>query len=152
MNEITLSQITTFVLTMTGGVVIFVISQVILKTVIEPAQQLRAAIGETSNTLLANRGKITNAVTDTELSAAVRKHAAELMSKSAVLSWYSMARFLFGLPTKANIKNAARELNLIGYGTLGVSESARFKESSAMALSKSVGKIEILLGVPTSYE
>ncbi|MDU8644364.1 hypothetical protein RYA97_04405 [Pseudomonas syringae group sp. 26L6] len=43
-------QVMTSIATILGAIVIFVVSQIVLKLVIEPVQQLKGSIGQTANT------------------------------------------------------------------------------------------------------
>jgi len=49
---------TTFVLTVLGGVLIFILGQILLKMVIEPVQKLKKSLGTVSNTLLLHPSEI----------------------------------------------------------------------------------------------
>jgi hypothetical protein len=157
-EQVGLAQAVTSAVTIIGAILVFIISQIVLKLVIEPVQQLKGAIGQTANTLLRYQPKITNAASDEEVSAMVKGHAADLMSKVEVISGYRIARVVFGLPTKADIRSAALELNLIGYSLMSAHTQHQqpherphnlFKLASgnSMALTK-IGK---LLRVSTTY-
>lgn len=152
------TQLLTFVFTVFGGVLIFIFSQAVLKLVIEPVQQLKAAIGQTANTLLRYQAKISNAIPDDEVAATIKGHAADLMAKAAIISGYGFARWVFGLPTKVNIQRAAQELNLIGYGLMSDYHKAQasYEQPSIRALaiadnSEALPKIGKLLNVSTTY-
>ncbi|MCK9776164.1 hypothetical protein [Pseudomonas syringae] len=151
-------QVMTSIATILGAILVFIVSQIVLKLVIEPVQQLKGSIGQTANTLLRYQAKITNAATDEEVSATVKGHAADLMSKAEVISCYRLAQKIFGLPTKADIRSAAQELNLIGYSLMSAFTQYQqphempadiFKLSSSN--SKALAKIGTLLKVSTSY-
>ena len=114
-SYIALDQLMTFAFTLTGGIIIFIVSQAVLKLVIEPVQQLKSAIGQTANTLLRHQPKITMATPDGEISAALRGHAADLMSKAAVISLYQRAAWVFGLPSEDAIKEATGALHRIAH-------------------------------------
>lgn len=151
-------QVMTSIATILGAIVIFVVSQIVLKLVIEPVQQLKGSIGQTANTLLRYQVKITNYGNDEEVSATVKGHAADLMSKAEIISCYCVAQRIFGLPKKADIRSAAQELNLIGYSLMTAYTQRQqphemppdiFKLSSSN--SKALAKIGKLLKVSTSY-
>lgn len=153
-----LAQIVTSAVTIVGAILVFIISQIVLKLVIEPVQQMKAAIGQTANTLLRYQPKITNAASDEEVSAMVKGHAADLMSKVEVISGYRIARIVFGLPTKADIRGAALELNLIGYSLMSAYAQHQHPHESppdsfklALGNSMALAKIGKLLRVSTSY-
>lgn len=157
-EQVGLTQVVTSAVTIVGAILVFIVSQIVLKLVIEPVQQLKGAIGQTANTLLRYQPKITNAASDEEVSAMVKGHAADLMSKVEIISGYRVARVVFGLPNKADIRSAALELNLIGYSLMSAYTQLQqpherppdlFKLASgnSMALTK-IGK---LLRVSTTY-
>ncbi|WP_455917653.1 hypothetical protein [Pseudomonas cerasi] len=144
--------------TIVAGVTVFVIGQVLVKLTIDPVQQLKAAISLTANTLLRHQAQITNATPNDEVSAAAKSHAADLVSKAAVVSFYPAVAFIFRLPSKANVRKAAQQLNLIGYGMLlaaqqfedSPSHSAK-KTNWASQNSLALKEISRLLKAETSY-
>ncbi|MFJ3471019.1 hypothetical protein [Pseudomonas sp. NPDC090201] len=157
-SELTAAQVVTSLLTIIGAICVFIVSQVVLKLVIEPVQQLKAAIGLAANTLLRYQGKITNASTDEEVAQMVKSHAADLMSKAEVISGYCLARWVFGLPTRKDIRSAAQELNLIGYSLLSAftqHQEPHERPTDIFKLAKSnseaLSKVAKLLKVSTSY-
>jgi hypothetical protein len=149
---------TTFVLTVLGGVLIFVVGQIVLKLVIEPAQELKRSLGSTSHALLLHQAKLTNASSDKEIAAEMKSLSAEIVSKSHAVLWYAFVRIVFGLPSKKNILMASRQLNSISYGVL--EESKKFEDSSNFnakktdfALENTTAIVEVgrLLGLKTTY-
>lgn len=151
-------QVMTSIATILGAIAVFIVSQMVLKLVIEPVQQLKGSIGQTANTLLRYQAKITNAADDDEVSATVKGHAADLMSKAEIISCYCVAQRIFGLPKKADIRSAAQELNLIGYSLMSAYKQHQqphempadiFKLSSGNWVG--LAKIGKLLKVSTSY-
>lgn len=148
----------TFVLTVIAGVLIFVLGQIVLKLIIEPAQELKRTLADTSHVLLLHQANLTNASFDKEVSAEVKLKSAEIVSKSHALLWYPVTRVLFGLPSKAHILSASRQLNLISYGMLV--ESKQFEDSPAYNAPKTdfarenalaIREVGRLLGVKTRY-
>ncbi|WP_124303414.1 hypothetical protein [Pseudomonas chlororaphis] len=146
------------IFTIFAGILIFIVSQAVLKLMIEPVQQLKGAIGLTANTLLRQRSKITNGVENAELSAKIFDHAAELVSKAEVIICYRLEALTFRLPPKANIVKAARELNGVAHATRDKRPpGTRLPASPSSALSAdknhlSLKEIEKLLRVKTDYE
>lgn len=145
------------VFTIFGGIAIFIVSQAVLKLVIEPVQQFKGAIGMTANTLLRHRGKLTNGMEDAELSAKIFDHAAELVSKAEVIVCYRLAAFVFRLPSRKNIVEASRELNGIGHETRDSNRPFNHMPQIPNPMSvrrnhDSLIKIAELLRVKTAYE
>jgi len=156
MSSVDAHQWFTPVFTIFVGVAIFIVSQAVLKLVIEPVQQLKSSIGLTAHTLLRHRAKITNGMEDAELSAKIFDHAAELVSKAEVVFCYPVAVFVFQLPSRANVAKAAQELNLIGHETMDKRPSPIHAVSGPNAVSvrknhAALKKIAELLRVKTSY-
>ena len=145
------------VFTIFGGIFIFIVSQAVLKLVIEPVQQLKAAIGLTANTLLRHQAKLTNGVEDGELSEKIYDHAADLVSKAEVIIGYWLAALLFRLPSRSNVLEAARQLNGIGLRAKD-SRPSSYCAASPPNLSAvrnnhdSLEKIAELLRVKTAYQ
>lgn len=144
------------VFTIFVGVAIFIVSQAVLKLVIEPVQQLKSSIGLTAHTLLRHRAKITNGMEDAELSAKIYDHAADLVSKAEVIFCYQMAAFVFQLPSRANVAGAAQELNLIGHETMDKRPSHTYAANppNVVAVRKNhqaLTNIASLLRVKTAY-
>lgn len=148
-----------FTLTILSAVLIFSFTQILLKLVIEPSQKLKSSIALAGNTLLRHQAALTNAVCDTEISNKLKDHAADILSKSSIISWYWLARFLFGIPSKANIMLSAKNLNWLSYS---MTEPAKEFESSIsysakktdfpLENSKSITAIGHYLGIKTSYQ
>lgn len=105
-----MDQLATSIITLFGGILIFVISQAILKLIIEPVQQLKSALSQLSNTLLRHQPRITISTPNSEIATSLREHAADVASKAAVISQYHYAARIFGLPSNDDIKVATRTL------------------------------------------
>jgi hypothetical protein len=148
-----------FTLTILSAVLIFSFTQILLNLVIEPSQQLKISISLAGSTLLRHQAALTNAACDIEISNKLKDHAAEILSKSSIVSWYWLARFLFGIPSKANIILSAQSFNRLSYG---MNESAREFENStsynakktdfALENSNSISEIGKYLGIKTTYQ
>lgn len=149
----------TFVLTIIGGTLVFVLGQFTLKLVIEPAQELKKAIGSVSNTLLVNQAQLTNAAFNKEIAERVKLHSADILSKSFVVLGYKVVQKCFGLPSKVNIVLASQELNLLSYGMR--EESRAFgdsldndakKTNFGFENWKTIKKVGNLLEIQTTYQ
>lgn len=148
-----------FTLTILSAVLIFSFTQILLKLVIEPSQQLKSSIALAANTLLRHQAALTNAVCDAEISNKLKDHAADILSKSSTISWYWLAKFLFGIPSKANILLSSKEFNLLSNG---MTKSARDSENDISYMAKktnfpiensrSIAAIGSYLGIKTTYE
>ena len=150
---------TTFIFTILGGVIIFVVGQFVLKLVIEPIQELKKSLESVSYILLLHQAKITNASSNKEIADEIKSKSAEILSKSSVVIGDGQFLKIIGLPSKANIHLACKELNFIYYGML--EESKKFEDSPAFNAKKTdfafenvkaIQKIAELLHLRTSYE
>jgi hypothetical protein len=148
----------TFVLTVLGGVFIFVLGQIVLKLVIDPAQELKRTLGGTSHSLLLHQAQLTNASFDKDIAAEIKLKSAEIVSKSHTVLWYALVRIVFGLPSKKNILSVSRQLNLISYGMLA--ETKKFEDSPgcnatktdfALENARAIREAGRLLGLKTTY-
>lgn len=110
-----MEQFYTAGITLVSGILIFVISQAILKLIIEPVQQLKAALGLLSNTLLRHQSRLTISTPNSEIASSLREHAADIMSKAAVIWLYWPASLILRLPSRANIKEAASALHRLAH-------------------------------------
>ena len=148
----------TFLLTILGGVSIFIVGQILMKLIIEPAQELKKSLGTVSNTLLLHQAQLTNAAFNKEIAFQIKSISAEILSKSGVLLGYDFVHKLFDLPSKANILMASRELNQISYGMR--EESKAYEDSPdynaeksnfAMENTKAIIEVGKLLNLQTTY-
>ncbi len=135
--------ILTSVLTIFGGVLIFVTGQIFLKFFIEPVHQLRAYIGRITDSLIfyanvyGNPGSLSIEEAK-KASDDLRKLASELMSKTAVIPCYGFWSFLRVVPRFSDIRDTHR--NLIGlsngvFNTGNSGDNAKCVEEIKAALS-----------------
>ena len=107
--------IPTFVLTIMGGVFVFVLGQISLKFFIEPIHELRSHIGKIADALIfyanvyANPG-CTAEQEQRNASDELRKLASELMARTAVVPLYGFACLIRALPSLSDIRKAHRAL------------------------------------------
>lgn len=107
----------TSALTILGGVVVFVIGQLIAKLFIEPMQALKVVINDTRVALAFHAAIINTPISRTpetsdQASQALRKCSAELFAKaSSIPSYDNIARMSCGyLPRQTKLNDAVREL------------------------------------------
>lgn len=144
--------------TVLAGVFVFVLGQIFLKLIIEPAQELKRTLGAVSHILLVHQAKLTNATSDRGIADEVRAKSAEIVSKHHTILWYPLTRLLFGLPSKQALLSASMELNSIHYGMLP--ESKEYESSVAFNGKKTdfalqnvgaMSEVARLLRIKTSY-
>lgn len=104
-------------LTIFGGVVVFVLGQLIGKFFIEPVYELKRSLTDIQFSLIFYAREILTPVTGdedrcSEASAAIRKHAAELWTKVKFIPFYTvLSKLTFGfLPGKHACRKAASQL------------------------------------------
>ncbi|HEY9625786.1 MAG TPA: hypothetical protein V6C84_00655 [Coleofasciculaceae cyanobacterium] len=150
---------TASVLNALGGVLIFVIGQIILKLIIEPVQELKKILGDTDHILLIHQAKLTNAVSDEKIVTELKLKSSEIISKSDVVPCYAFIHILFGLPSRKNILEASKNLNQLSYGMR--KEAKQFQESAsynarrkdfAIENTEAVEEIGRLLQIKTTYQ
>ena len=114
----------TSVITIIGGVTIFVFGQVFLKFFIEPIHQLLGHIGEITHLLVyysdvfLSRGDFNTPDQARNASQDFRKAGSELLAKSHVIHCYGLWSILKVLPKKDNIFYAHIELIGLSNGVL----------------------------------
>lgn len=114
----------TFVTTIFGGLILFIVSQLCLKVIIEPIVELKKIIGKVARTLLLYANQYHNPVELTEenlnndllaserqrTSSEIRSMAGELLGAVQVIPGYRMFSFLGLVPSLSKIKDAKASL------------------------------------------
>jgi hypothetical protein len=140
-----------------AGVLVFLLGQLVLKCIIEPAQAMRASMARVSNLLLLYQSKMTNASCDASIAEDMKKLSAEIVSDSYRVLWYSATRLIFHLPSRKMLLKAARGLNQLHYGMLETARRAEMAggyssvSETAMRNIEAMEQIGKLLGVMTDY-
>lgn len=130
---------------------VYVIGQAILNFVFEPIKKFNEQRLDTSFLLLFQQAKITNALNaDVAVQDDIREMGAALISYMSQIPFYNILASLsiFGLPSKEEVFEAARELNGIAYETAPVGNG----EGSAVENVKALEKIARLLRIRTAYQ
>jgi hypothetical protein len=132
------------------GVGVFVVSQYILKLILEPIARVRRAIADVSSTVLFRQAKITNATHDLDTAEELRRASSQLRASISEVQCYAFLSRLgfFGIPSKSNVRNACHSLNLLaGHANDPSKERSRLVDASHGALVE-LGK---LLNTETRY-
>lgn len=136
--------------TIVAGVLVFVVSQFILKIVLEPSIELKRTIGELANELLSQQAKITNNNDPCgTISSDLKKFSARLLSGTFVLPAYSFFNGIFNLPSKGRIREACQQINLIASNLQ--QEAGGNKREHCKENFDALRIIEERLGVSTIY-
>ncbi|MDF9434613.1 hypothetical protein [Chromohalobacter israelensis] len=99
--------------TIVTGVSVFVIGQLVMRMIIDPATDLKKEMGSITNTFLERAGGENMVSCDAETSTVLKKHAAKLMQGLWTIPWYNRTRHVFGLPGSESVIQSARDLNTI---------------------------------------
>jgi hypothetical protein len=102
-------------LTVMAGVSVFVVSQFILKLVLEPIVSFKEALGGISGFFLRYNAKITNGNADADLQHELRILVSTVISKKEAIPFYRFFGFFLGLPSEKGILEGCRNLNFVGY-------------------------------------
>ena len=113
--------------TILGGVLVFVLGQIFLKSMIEPVQDLRKVISEVLFFLMKDNPTIHNAHRvnrDEALSSGrnLERLGASLLANQRLIPFYCIARRLWGLPEREAIVHASKRLRLISNSMFGAEE------------------------------
>ncbi|MFA5835241.1 MAG: hypothetical protein WDA22_17310 [Bacteroidota bacterium] len=143
----------TLIFTVLGGILVYVIGQIILTRIIIPSQELKKTLSGISNVLLLHQAKLANASFDKEISSEIKSKSAEVVSKTHVILWFAVVRLVFGLPSLKNIMSASRQLNLLSYNMLIENNVDQRSSRSDFAFEninvmRDIGR---LLSIKTSY-
>lgn len=114
-----LSQVTQILLTsgltITGGLFVLVVGQVVIKFIIEPIQEQAKTIGKIASDLIYYANIYTNPGLGDEkelndASKALRQHASQLRGQTQAIPWYRFWSMLGFVPTRDNVIKASANL------------------------------------------
>ncbi|SRR5258706_2126894 len=122
-----MSTISNFVLTILGGVLIFVLGQIFIKFIFEPLHEQSVLIGKIANSLIyyidTEKGETFKLIDSTQAPIVLREHASSLMGVSYAIPFYWFWEHFSGRPLRKNIVEASQELialsNKIDKSSLG---------------------------------
>jgi hypothetical protein len=143
--------------TVIAGVLVFLVGQLVLKCVIEPAGALKATIARVSNLLLLYQAKLAHASCEDAIAKDMKMLSADIISNSYNILWFPVSRLAFGLPSRMALLNAAKDLNMLHYGMLEAAKQAEMGGGygstldRAMRNTTAMERIGRLLGIPTFY-
>ena len=141
--------------TIVVGVIVFAASQYVLKLILEPITSFRRTLSDISSTILFHQARITNARPDDAISQELKRLSASLRAGMNEIRFYGFLSELriFGIPPRARIREACRELNLVSHAMSPVSreiEPSKNKDWPSEN-TRAIYRIGELLGVSTSY-
>ena len=105
--------------TVITGVLVFTLSQYVLKIVIEPSMEIKRRIADLASQLLMHQAKVVNnRDPDKEIAPALKQCSARIRTASFLLPQYDWTRRVFQLPSDAQLLTASRETNHIANNLL----------------------------------
>lgn len=128
-------MLTSVFITVISGVLIFIIGQIILKLILDPAVKLKETIGNVSALFLREQNKITNLSASDETLQKMKELASSLMAQKQAIPLYAATRFIAQLPPEKRVENACGQLNKIS-GLAG--------ESCSKALQGNNGEEQVI--------
>lgn len=134
-----MSSLATSALTIVGGVTIYVIGQFISKILIEPAHELKKAIGDVRFNLAFHAATIfTQAARNEERShqahEALMRSSCELLARVEAILFYPVLSKVFRLPSRESIRIAAKNIR-------GLSTYVHGTQSTTTDTSDAVDKL-----------
>ncbi len=133
------------------GVIVFSLSQYLLRFIFEPILEFKKTLSEISHVLLLNQAKIASGSADDEkLKNTIHALSAKLRSSTKVIPCYGFLQkiIVFSIPTKVNILLASHQLNVIGYGVINTGMPTSKKVELNI---KALEDIRTLLNIETTY-
>jgi len=143
--------ILTFVLTIIGGISIFVLGQIFLKAFIDPILQLRAFKGTIADSLVYYSDIYFNPSINKEedaikASKRLRGLGSELMAKTTVVPVYSLWSYLGFVPIMSDILSVNRNLIGLSHGVFGGDPQLSVKQVEGN--TKRIEEIKAALRLP----
>jgi hypothetical protein len=144
-----MSDIDTAALTILGGVIVYVVGQLLSKLFIDSLQNLRKTIGETRFNLAFHAGEIHTPISRTleksdKVRDALMKNLCDLLASLQSLSFYWLASVLRMAPPQNFIEDAAVQLRAL---STYVHETGSDAGDTLEIIAKRVNRIETLLGL-----
>ncbi|RKE24357.1 hypothetical protein B0G76_8240 [Paraburkholderia sp. BL23I1N1] len=134
-----MSSLATSVITIVGGVIVYVIGQLVSKILIEPVHELKQAVGEVRFNLAFHAATIlTPAARNEERSQkayeALMRSSCDLLARAEAIRCFPVASMFFSLPSQESIRIAAKQIR-------GLSTYVHGSQSTETDSSDAVGKL-----------
>jgi hypothetical protein len=137
--------------TLIGAVLLFLLSQYLLKFVFEPLSRVRKTLADISSTTLFHQAKITNGHADEDVAMELRKLSAGLRAALFEVRFYRYFAKICGVPSEENARRACHELNLLSAGMRPTGQAAMRNTNWAERNTLALEKLGDLLGIQTRY-
>lgn len=136
--------------TVLSGVFIFIISQYVLKMLLEPISRLKEVFGSISALFLHWQHKMYPNAKSPELQAEIRKLSSLLVSRAYAIPFYNYVYKIINLPSREDLLEVSQSLNYIGYCV--ASDSDKDKDVYTLEkMDQNMRKIGKILKMPVSY-
>lgn len=133
-----------------AGVSVFVVSQFILKLVLEPIVSFKESLGSISGFFLRYNAKITNGNANSELQHDLRILVSTVISKKEAIPFYRFFGFILGLPSEKKLLEGCRNLNFVGY-EMNEDTALTSGQPNCIEISKHLNKTADLLKIRLDY-
>jgi hypothetical protein len=133
------------------GVSVFVVSQFILKLVLEPIVSFKEALGGISGFFLRYNAKITSGNANSDLHYELRILVSTLISKKEAIPFYRLFGFILGLPSENKLLKACRNLNFIGY-EMNKDTASKPGQQNCIEISTHLNETADLLKIRLDYK
>ena len=137
-------------LTVIAGVSVFVVSQFILKLVLEPIISFKEALGSISGFFLRYHAKITNGNADSDLQHDLRILVSTVISKKEVIPFYRFFGFILGLPSEKRLLQVCRNLNFVGY-EMNKDTASTSGRPNCIEITRHLNETAVLLKIRLNY-
>jgi hypothetical protein len=137
-------------LTVMAGVSVFVVSQFILKLVLEPIVSFKESLGGISGFFLRYNARITNGNADPELQRDLRIVISEVMAKKEAIPFYRFFGFILGLPSEKKLLEGCRNLNFVWY-EMNKDTASISGQPNCIEIATHLNKVADLLKIRLDY-
>lgn len=101
--------------TIIAGIIIFVVSQFILKLALEPIVELKKVLGEVSALFLREQASIVNCNASEATKHEMLRLSSIILSTRQAIIFYRLFSITLGMPSKKALLEGCHSLNLISY-------------------------------------
>jgi hypothetical protein len=140
----------TFIVTIFSALIIFIVSQYVLKLILEPISRLRRTLADISSTTLVYQAKITNGHAEDAIGKSLHELAARLRADASEGLFYSQVATLCGVPSEENIWRACQALNWLSTGMTPMKQVG-LNKNWAEENTRTLEDLGRLLGIHTRF-
>ncbi|MGE6246019.1 hypothetical protein ACQKCF_08475 [Psychrobacter proteolyticus] len=138
-------------LTIIAGVTIFVVSQFILKLILEPIVELKETLGEVSSLFLREQSSFINNNVNKDVQNEVIRLSSMILAKKQAILLYSIFARILRMPSESNLIEGCRSLNLISYLVIKNSSNALQRKSHTREIYEEMKLVSKRLKIQITY-